>query len=190
NEVEGVLAPLPDSDPEARVIRVLLALDQHHEDKAEELLNSGPETEPHLAQLKGRLALARRDGPTAVRCFRIAHAGMPDDRDALFGLINGLTLVGDDKTAAPLREILKKHEALNSLIQRAGTDSQRSSISLLHELGAACAALARYPEARAWYKVAISRNPLDTEAQRALYQIDEQVKANQASPARGAAPHG
>ena len=42
DEVEGVLAPLPASDPQARVIRVMLALDRHQEDKAEELLNTGP----------------------------------------------------------------------------------------------------------------------------------------------------
>ena len=188
DEVEGILAPLPASDPQARVIRVMLALDRHQEDEAEELLNDGPETDPRLAQLKGRLALARRDGPTAVRCFRIAHAGLPDDRDALFGLINALTLVGDDTATVPLREIMKRHEALNSLIQRAGANTERNSITLLHELGAACAAVARIAEARAWYKVAISRNPLDTQAQQALFQLDERAKAEHASPGRGQAP--
>ena len=88
DEADELLAPLPASDPQARLIRVMLALDRHEDDKAEELLNEGPETDPHLVQLKGRLALARRDGPTAVHCFRIAYAGLPGDRDALFGLIN------------------------------------------------------------------------------------------------------
>jgi tetratricopeptide (TPR) repeat protein len=177
DEVEGVLAPLPISDPRARVIRVMLAMDRHQEDKAEELLGSGPDDDPRLAQLKGRLALARRDGPTAVCCFRTAYAGLPDDRDALFGLINALSLVDDDKAAAPLREIMKRHEALNSLIQRASTAGQRENPDLLRDLGAACAELARIPEARAWYKLAIARDPLDTNAQRALFQLEERTKA-------------
>jgi tetratricopeptide (TPR) repeat protein len=184
DEVEGVLAPLPASDPRARVIRVMAAMDRHQEDKAEELLNTGPEDDPYLAQLKGRLALARRDGATAVRCFRIAYHGLPDDRDALFGLINALTLQGDDKSAAPLREILKRQEVLNSLIQRASTTSQRQNVELLRELGAACAALSRVPEARAWYKLAIAHDPLDTQAQQALFQLDQRSRPAHPSPPR------
>jgi hypothetical protein len=38
-------------------------------------------------------------------------------------------------------------------------------------LGAACAAVGRRAEARGWYMLAISRNPLDNEAQRALFEL-------------------
>lgn len=176
DEAEAVLAPLPESDVQARVVRVLLAMDRNQEDRAEKLLNEGPEDDPRLAQLKGRLALARRDGPTAVRCFRTAYAGLPDDRDALFGLINALTLIGDNKAAEPLREVMKRHEALNTLIQKASTTGQSKNAPLLRDLGAACAALGRIPEARAWYKVAIALDPLDTKAQQALFQLGERTR--------------
>ena len=165
------------------MIRVMLAMDRHQEEKAEELLNSGPVDDPRLAQLKGRLALSRRDGPTAVRSFRIAYAGLPDDRDALFGLINALTLQGDDKAVAPLRELMKRQEVLNTLIQRASTNEQRKNAELLRELGAACEELSRIPEARAWYKLAIARDPLDTLAQRALFQLDQRTKTDHPAPA-------
>jgi Flp pilus assembly protein TadD len=191
DDVDKLLAPLPASDPEARAIRVLLALDRHQDDKAEVLLNEVPETDPHLAQLKGRLALAQRDGPTAVRCFRIAYAGLPDDRDALFGLINALTLAGDTKAAKPLREIMNRFEALNTLIQKASTTGQQNNAPLIRELGAACAAVSRFPEARAWYKVAIGLNPLDTQAQQALFQIGERTRAeHSSSPGKGETPRG
>jgi hypothetical protein len=42
----------------------------------------------------------------------------------------------------------------------------------MRRIGAACAAMDRYPEARAWYKLAIARDPLDSEAQQALFQLD------------------
>ena len=58
DDSERELASLPASDPQARVIRVMLAMDRHQEEKAKELLNSGPVDDPRLAQLKGRLALS------------------------------------------------------------------------------------------------------------------------------------
>ncbi len=172
DEADNVIAPLPDSDPDALAIRVMLAIDRHDEEKAEQLLASGPDDHPTLARMRGRLALAHRNGPGAVRWFRLAYVNAPDDRDALLGLVNALTMVGDDKTAAPLREIAKNFELVNSLVQRAAMASERGNAKLLRDLGAACAAAGRDPEARGWYRLAIARDPLDIESQRALFQIE------------------
>ena len=101
DDAETAIAPLPDSDLDALAIRVMLAIDRHQDDKAEQLLASGPAGDPTLAKLRGRLALARRDAPSALRCFQVAYAHAPDDRDALLGLVNALTMIGDDKSAAP-----------------------------------------------------------------------------------------
>jgi tetratricopeptide (TPR) repeat protein len=183
DDAENIIARLPNSDVDALALRVMLAVDRHEDDEARQLLEIGPATHPLMAKLRGRLALAEHDGPRAVRLFRLAYKELPDDRDALFGLINALTLVGDERSAAPLREAARNFEMINSVVQRAANPKERESIKLLHELGAACAAAGRYPEARAWYRVAISRDPLDIEAQQALYQVERRMKA--ASPAFG-----
>jgi tetratricopeptide (TPR) repeat protein len=191
DDAETAIAPLPDSDLDALAIRVMLAIDRHQDDKAEQLLASGPAADPRLARLQGRLALARRDAPTALRCFQIAHDHAPEDRDALLGLINALTLTGDDKTAAPLRETAKNFEMINSLVQRAAIPKERENPNLLHELGAACAAAGRDPEARGWYRVAIARDPLDIESQQALFQIDNRDRARNPTASRdGESPRG
>jgi hypothetical protein len=46
---------------------------------------------------------------------------------------------------------------------------------LLRALGAACEKIHRLPEARAWYRLAIDANPLDTEAQKALFRLQKDV---------------
>jgi predicted Zn-dependent protease len=172
DDAETAIAPLPDSDPEVLAIRVMLAVDRHDDDKAAQLLASGPPDDYTLAKLRGRLALARRDAPTAVRYFQDARAHDPEDRDSLLGLLSALTMIGDDKSAAPLREMAKKFELINSLVQRAAAPGGRQNPRLMRELGAACAAAGRDPEARGWYRLAIARDPLDIESQQALFQID------------------
>ena len=125
DEAETTLAPLPAIDRDAMAIRVMLALDRHQDDQAEEMLKSSPPDDPDLARLRGRLALARHDMATAVRSFRTALDGLPEDRDALFGLSNALTMQGDEKSAAPLRDKVKQLELLNSLVQRAANPAER-----------------------------------------------------------------
>jgi tetratricopeptide (TPR) repeat protein len=191
DDAETALAPLPDSDLDALAIRVMLAIDRHQDDKAEQLFASVPAGDPTLAKLRGRLALARRDAPSTVRCFQLACTHAPDDRDALLGLVNALTMVGDDKSAAPLREIAKNFELINSLVQRAAMPSERQNPRLLRDLGAACAAAGRDPEARRWYRLAIARDPLDIESQQALFQIDNRDRSRNPTAIReGESPRG
>ena len=169
----------------------MLAIDRHDEEKAEQLLKSGPSDDPTLAKLRGRLALARHDGPGAVACFRLAYVHSPEDRDAVLGLANALTMVGDDKAAAPLRELSKNFELINSLVQRAAMASERENPKLLRDLGAACAVAGRDPEARGWYRLAIARDPLDIESQQALFQIENREKARSSTPIHdGKTPQG
>jgi len=190
DDAETIIKPLPDSDLDALAIRVMVAIDRHQDEKAEQLLAAGPASDPGLAKLRGRLALARRDAPTALRCFQLAYSHAPDDRDALLGLVNALTMIGDDKSAAPLREIAKNFELINSLVQRAAMPNERKNPKLLHELGAACAAAGRDPEARGWYRLAISRDPLDVESQQALFQIENRDRSHDATPSRDDEPRG
>jgi tetratricopeptide (TPR) repeat protein len=185
DDAEIAIAPLPDSDVDVLAIRVMLAIDRHEDDKAEQLLASGPAGDPKLAKLRGRLALARRDAPTAVRCFQDAYAYAPEDRDSLLGLLSALTMIGDEKSAAPLHETAKKFELINSLVQRAAASGERHNPRLIRELGAACAAAGRDPEARGWYRLAIARDPLDIESQQALFRIDNRERSLNPTAIRG-----
>jgi tetratricopeptide (TPR) repeat protein len=171
DEAESVLAGLPENDPEALAARVRIAFDRFDDDRAEGLLAAGRADDPILALLRGRLALARQDSATALHHFRVAYAADPDRRETLSGLIAALLRVGDVNAAAPLREIAARREKLGSLIQRAAMPGARDDPALHRQLGAACAALNRNAEARAWYELAIVRDPLDTEAQQALFRL-------------------
>jgi len=180
DEADKALSPLPASDPEARASRVRLALDRGDDLGAESLLKDGPEDNAELARLRGRLALAHRDGPAAVRHFRAAYAAEPDHRDTVFGLGQALAMVGDDAAAAPFVAAARHYDALGTLMQRAATAAGRSDPDLMRALGDACETLRRVPEARAWYALAINANPLDAEAQKALYRLNAaQAKADE-----------
>jgi tetratricopeptide (TPR) repeat protein len=178
-EASDLLEPLPATDPEALANRVMVLLDRHQEQEAERLLAQAPDDSALLCRLKGRVALAHRDGPAAAGHFGRAERLDPGNRDAIFGLINALTLIGDERAGEPLRARARRIDELNSLMERAAAPGSRSNIALLRDLGAACAALGRLPEARAWYKLALAVEPLDGESQRALYRL--QTTSDQAA---------
>ncbi len=136
------------------------------------ILAGGPADHPELARLRGRFALAHRDGPAAVRHFRDAYAAEPDDRDTVFGLGTALALVGDHAAAAPLLRDSRAYDMLAALMTRAANPANRKDTTLMRALGAACEAVRRFPEARAWYDLAVRTDPSDHEAQKALYRFD------------------
>jgi len=173
DEAEAVLTPLPETDPDARAARVRIALDRGDPSAAEALLDAGPADHLGLALLRGRLALARNDAPGAVRQFRIAHDKAPNIREAILGLGQALQMAGDSAAATPLLEEARKHELLGSLVQRAAVEANRTDPALIRDLGEACAAVGRIPEARAWYNLAISQDPLDTRAQQGLARLQD-----------------
>jgi tetratricopeptide (TPR) repeat protein len=178
DEADRTLSGLPEDDKEALLIRIMLAMDRHHEEHAEELLAKGPADDPDLARIRGRIALARRDGPDALRWYRIAYGHDPGDRDTLFGLINAYELCGDDAAAAPLRRDAKNLETFNTLMQRVAAFGGRNDVKLMKEMGAICTSLGFIPEARSWYKLAIARDPLDADSQQALYRLNERTRSD------------
>jgi len=182
DEAEEALAPLPDDDVEALAARVMIAMDRHQEDLAEALLETGPADDPDLARIRGRVALARRDGPEAVRQYRLAYEDDPANRDTLFGLINALELDGDSKAAADLRQDAKLLDEFNTVVQRMSMREGRADPNIIDDAAKACAALGLIPEARGWLKLAIARDPLDSAAQQALYRFNEKHPPPPASP--------
>jgi tetratricopeptide (TPR) repeat protein len=172
DQAEAVLAVLPAADPEARAQRVHLLLARGDFTSAESLLADGPLDHPELARLRGQLALRRREGPTAVRHFRIAHRADPLDHMTLSGLGTALRMVGQAEEARPYLEAARRHEDVWALVARAATAEGERNPKLPHQLGMACAAIGRVQEARAWLKLAIERDPLDTLSQQTLFDLE------------------
>src|SRR5262249_4462634 len=127
--------------------------------------------------------LAHHDAPAAVQHFRAAYRALPADRDTVFGLGTALALVGD-RAAAPYLRDAKAYDTLGALLSRAANPANRKDASLLRAVGAACEAVRRLPEARAWYNLAVQVDPLDAAAQKALYR----VRLPAAPPRADAAP--
>jgi tetratricopeptide (TPR) repeat protein len=173
-EAEDMLSALPMSDPEARSLRVRLALDRGDLAAAERLLADGPEGHPGLALLRGRLAFLNHDGPAAVRLLRMAYTVAPEDRDVQFYLGHALRLVGEKDEAQPFLRAAQKQDALAALVTRAATakEKEKADPALTLRLAAACEAAHRLPEAIAWYELALARDPLNSEAQGALYRLE------------------
>jgi Flp pilus assembly protein TadD len=180
-----VLAVLPESDPDARVVHARIALDRGNDRVAEAILAEGPADHPELARLRGQFALAHGNAPAAVRHFRAAYAALPDNRDTVFGLGTALALVGDHAAAAPFLRDAKSYDTLGALLTRAANSASQNDAALLRALGAACESVHRLPEARAWYNLAVQTNSLDEEAQKALYRL----RIPAAPPSADAAPH-
>ena len=70
--------------------------------------------------------------------------------------------------------MLARIRLLDVLIDRicsAAEMTHREDASVLRDLGAACEALGFSAEARAWYDLALARDPLDPETQGALHRL-------------------
>ena len=156
---------------------------------AESLLAEGDSSNHNLARLRGQLALKRGDGRAAVPFFRLALAGDPVDRVALHGLGTALRQLGDDDAAKPYIEAASRHDELWRLVVRASTPEGENDPKMPHQLGMACAAAGRNQEARAWLKLAIERDPLDSEGQRTLFDLEHNV-APRSSAQESTAPAG
>lgn len=173
DEADKVLGTLPADDPEAIALRARVALDRGDPQKAETLLKAGDPLYAGIAKLRGRLALSRRDWPRAAEQFGIAIRDMPEDRDTLFGLGHSLTQLGETKEAEGYIEKARAQDQLNAFVERAANHQNRNDPELVRSLGAACERVGRRPEARAWYQILIAKNPLDRDAQAALFRLKD-----------------
>jgi len=181
-KAESTLASLPRGDSDVIELQARIALDRQAPEEAERLLALGSSDDPLLARLRGRLELSRRDIKSALANFRISYAADRANRETLFGLLAALELSGNAEAAKLLRVAVGHLDRLNTLTQRAASPEARRDADLMRQLGATCAALDLTAEARAWYKLAISRNPLDSESQQALYRLNDPSQSKPRSP--------
>jgi hypothetical protein len=82
-----------------------------------------------------------------------------------------LRLSGQDRAAEPLLAAVRRHDVLIDLVRRAAELTSRDDPELLRGLGAACEDLRFLPEARAWYDLALARDPLNSQTQLALHRL-------------------
>jgi predicted Zn-dependent protease len=186
-EALAALEALPESDPDARAIRTRIAIDRGDIAAARELAGTGPPDHARLNVLRGQLALFGNEPARAAEFYRVALGADPDDRDAIQGLGLALRRLGDPEGEDHLR-LASRFDQLKRMIQDS-VSTLRTDPRLFAKLGGLCEALDRPAEARAWYHLAIGRDPLDSEAQQALARIDlEHPDLRPAAPSAPAEP--
>jgi len=173
DQADTVLKSLSPTDPDVRAITAHVALDQGDVASAEALLILGPKEHDHscLAQLRGHLALLREDGPAAVKHFQVVLQAAPDSRDAQAGLGQALRLLDQPEAAAPYLKAAHNRDRLEWLVRGARPPARRSNPTVHQEIGAACLAVGRRDQARAWYQLALSQDPTNTQLQSLVSQI-------------------
>ena len=170
-KVEQILGPLPHDDPEALALRVELKLNHGRTDEALAILNQTGVKNPHLARLRGRVALMRGDFDAASRYFQDALSDEPYDRVSISELGKALLLKGDRIAAETHLARAKQLDEVYRLVNRISKSDQPNQALDLNPLGKACEAAGLIDEARGWYMLAIGLNPLDSDAQRGLHRL-------------------
>jgi tetratricopeptide (TPR) repeat protein len=171
---------------EAVAVRVKLALDRGDVDEATRLLDLAPkrrledagvtpedsrENAAGIWRMRGKLAILRRDGPAAVDAFEEADRWEPNHRDTIFGLSQALRIAGKTEEAKRYAERAQILDALSGQLQYASSPEGKVDPVLPKRLAVLCRDAGRIPEARAWLNLAISRDPLDDEAQHLLLEL-------------------
>jgi tetratricopeptide (TPR) repeat protein len=179
DKARDVLAPLDDSDPEARACRAEVEFDRGDLGAVARLLADGPRDHAKLARLRGRLALNRQDGAAAVTFFRLSETVDPNHFETIYGLAQALRQTGDRAAAEPYARRADAHRALRDLLG-APIDKDEPKSSLCMRTASICEAADYLPEARAWYRLAIALDPWDERAQHALYRLSASAEPSRA----------
>jgi tetratricopeptide (TPR) repeat protein len=171
DDAQALLVPLPDSDADARVLRARLALGRLQVDEARALVAEGPVEHVGLALIRAQLAVQSNEPAAAARQFRIALRLDPADREALQGLSLVLKQVGEREEASSSESRAEQWRHLTSMLQKSKTPGMQEDKAMLSQLGEACEGLGQNAEARAWYRLALARDPLDAAVQKSLYRL-------------------
>jgi tetratricopeptide (TPR) repeat protein len=170
DRASAVLESLADSDPEVRAVRAETELDRGNLTTAAALLKDGPKDHAKLALLRGRVAVSRGDLPAAVGFFRIADSAWPNNRTTLYALGQALSRTGDSSSA---EVAVRKAGRLQDVHDQLGRvrEGNETKAQIARRLAALCESARLLPEARAFYRLAIAADPLDSEAQRGLFRL-------------------
>ena len=168
DEADKILARLPESDPDALACRVEVAFDRGDYSVAERLLSVGPRDHAQLARQRGRLALRQGDRAAALMHYRLSDALEPNLSETAYGLMQSLP--AHDPAIAELNRRRQAQRKLNEMLTTI-EQHRAAKVELCRELGALCEASAYRPEALAWYRLAITLDPMDREAQQAVFRL-------------------
>lgn len=171
---ESQLEKLPSDWPNGIVKKAEIELEQGRIEETTKLLETLPETEPCASTLRGRLALAAGDSNKAITFFEIADRADPGRRDILGDLGRAWSLNGDPEKGREFATVAGKVDELNNLLLKSETTIHLSDVAQWRDLANACLKAGRANEARAWLSLIIQKNPLDSEAQKSIFQIDRQ----------------
>jgi tetratricopeptide (TPR) repeat protein len=169
--IRRILAPLPDNDADALALRINVAFNLGKFDEAETLLAGAPAGHPRISRLRGEMALRHHDLNAAIKHFRTALSAEPYDRVSPMQLAQALKLKGDTAGAEVYLDRVSRLNRLYNLIIRIRSPGRENQVADLAELGKACEDAGLAEEARGWYTLAISIEPLNEAAQRALYRL-------------------
>jgi tetratricopeptide (TPR) repeat protein len=172
-QVERALEPFPGCDLDATALRIELKLNHGRIDDAIALLKNTPAAHPRLARTRGRVALLRGDYSAAIAHFHAALSEIPFDRVSLSELGKALLLMGDKSAAERYLARARRLDDVYNLINRVSRPNRENQPPDLTKLASACAAAGLIEEARGWYMLAITREPLNAEAQQALRRLND-----------------
>jgi len=170
-DAETMLHPLPNSDPDARALRLQIAMERGQVEAAEALARDGPADHAGLNIFRGRLELQRNDPRQAAAYFQAALRQDPDDRNAIQGLGVALRSLGDPQFKE-LLQFAARYDLLKRTIQESVVTLQ-TDLKMFYKLGEICESLNRREEARVWYQLAIGRDPLDSQAHQGLTRLKQ-----------------
>jgi tetratricopeptide (TPR) repeat protein len=173
NRVERTLDTLPPSDLAAAAIRIELRLNHGRISEAVALLDQSPRHRPELARLRGRIALMRGDVASAIDHFKNALSDEPYDRVSLSELGRALLIKGEKTSAAIYLAQARRLDDVYNFVVKVRRPDQENRASDPAHLGRLCEAAGLLAEARGWYLLAIARDPLDAQAQQALWRLRE-----------------
>lgn len=179
DEAEQALKPLAETDPDALAIKAQIAVDRNDPDQARALLAKGVEDHFDLAIMRAQIALTDGNFAEATRHFQIALKNDPDNRDAVVGLARSLAAQGLKTEAREWQEKATKLDRLSSLIQEAARPTATLDGTLPKRLAEGCESVGHISEAKAWWGLIAARDPLNQDAQQALYRLG---KSHQQAP--------
>jgi tetratricopeptide (TPR) repeat protein len=179
---EAILEALPDSDPDARAIRVQITLVRGDRELAARLLREAPTDHPRLNCLRGQLALQEGDAVRAAALFEAVIDQEPRDRDAIHGLGTALQQLHDPRAQDYVLTALRVDQ-MTRLIVDCGA-LQRIDVKVFSRLGEICESVGQRDQARVWYELAILWDGPNNQANEGLARIrraDEQPSGESAS---------
>jgi tetratricopeptide (TPR) repeat protein len=169
--LERILKPLAESDPDALALRIEFAFNRGRFEEAERLIAKAPASHPRIARIRGEMALRGRAADAAIEHFRQALSGERYDRVSPMHLAQALKLKGNETAAQFYLDRVQRLNRIYNLIIRVRSPKHENELSDLAELGKACEDADLREEARGWYNLAITMNPLDADTQQALARL-------------------